>query len=208
MVHHYTAKGTERFSYYVCDTQQKRGAAACPGSRISTRELESFVIEKIREIGKDPAIVAETIKAAKRDQEAKKPELIAELRRLDQENRAMAAETANLITAIGQGGAGTPTLVQRLGEVDQALAHASQRAEEARTALMGIETAMIDEDDLRAALAGFDEVWAQLFPREQARVLALLIDAVTFNGTANEVGLTFRPGGIKALASQSTRRSA
>jgi site-specific DNA recombinase len=208
MVHHYASKGAKRYSYYVCDTQQKRGAAACPGSRISTRELEEFVIERIKEIGKDPALVRETIEAAKRDQESKKPELIAELRRLDQHKRTLAAERANLITAIGQGGAGTPTLVQRLGEIDEALAKAAQRAEELRQQLVLIETSVVDEGDLRGALAGFDEIWAELFPREQARILSLLVDTVTFNGTQNEVAITFRPGGIKVLASESARRSA
>jgi site-specific DNA recombinase len=48
MTHHYSSRGTRRYSYYVCSTAQKHGAAICRGSRIATAELDRFVERRLR----------------------------------------------------------------------------------------------------------------------------------------------------------------
>ena len=48
MTHHYCSRGTRRYSYYVCSTAQKHGAASCRGSRIAAAELDRFVVERLR----------------------------------------------------------------------------------------------------------------------------------------------------------------
>jgi site-specific DNA recombinase len=45
-------------------------------------------------------------------------------------------------------------------------------------------------------------VWDCLAPREQARVIELLVDRVTYDGVAGTISITFHPRGIKALASE------
>ncbi|MCK4414403.1 MAG: recombinase family protein [Candidatus Eisenbacteria sp.] len=57
----------------------------------------------------------------------------------------------------------------------------------------------IDEQALAAALGNFVPIWGNLSPREQARVIRLLIERVVFDPEAGEVALTFRPSGIDAL---------
>jgi hypothetical protein len=46
----------------------------------------------------------------------------------------------------------------------------------------GLDGAAIDEADLRAALARFDEVWTALDLAERARALQLLIERIVFDG--------------------------
>jgi site-specific DNA recombinase len=58
----------------------------------------------------------------------------------------------------------------------------------------------IEEEEVASALEEFDAVWAALTPREQARVLALLIERVDHDGAAGAVEITFHPTGVKALA--------
>ena len=60
----------------------------------------------------------------------------------------------------------------------------------------------IAEDDLRQALASFAPVWSQLSPKEQARVIHLLIDRIAYDGSKGTVAITFKPTGIKALAKE------
>ena len=79
---------------------------------------------------------------------------------------------------------------------------------EIQVELAAMENQVIDETDLRKALASFDPIWDQLFPAEKARILQLLIEQVTYNAQAGEVSITFRPGGVKAMARESERESA
>jgi site-specific DNA recombinase len=206
MTTHYTARDDRKYLYYVCQTAQKKGAAACPGSRIPVGELEAFVVERIRDIGKDPSVVAATLKAARDEVEARKPEIEAEVRRLEQERRRLDTERRNLLDAVAQGGSGTAAILERLGEVDGELQPAAGRVEEVRAEFAALGSQVIDEADLRAALESFDPVWNELFPREKARIMALLLDSVVYDGKAGEVSLKFRPGGLKTLQRSSEHR--
>ena len=52
------------------------------------------------------------------------------------------------------------------------------------------------------ALTEFDGVWEALKPREQARLIELLVESVTWDGEAESVSITFRSTGVKSLAQQ------
>jgi site-specific DNA recombinase len=195
----FTQRGSRLWSYYQCSRIAKRGAAACPGSRVSVGEIEPFVVGKIREIGVDPGLVRDAIAAAKAEQEARLPELEALVRRLEIEKRQLASERENLVAAVAGGGSGTAILVQRLGDVDEAIGAVEERVAEARRELIAGRLQTFDEADLAAALASFDPIWDELFPRERARILALLIERVVYTRETGEVRITFRPSGVARL---------
>ena len=92
--------------------------------------------------------------------------------------------------------------------MDEALGKNVTKAEEIRGELVALEKRVINEDDLREALARFDPVWDQLFPKEKARVSALLIERVTYDAKAGEVEITLRPGGIRILAQDQKKETA
>jgi hypothetical protein len=97
MVHSFTQRGSRVHRYYICSTAEKQGAAACRGSRAPAGDLEQFVVDKIRAIGHDPKVIAETLAAAKRDLVARQPELIAEARRLTKERAGLADQRSHLL---------------------------------------------------------------------------------------------------------------
>jgi site-specific DNA recombinase len=208
MPHHYTAKGSRRYRYYVCDTALRQGAAACPGSRVAAIDLEAFVVDCIRAIGRDPALIAETLAAARREAQRRRPELEAEARRLEQERQRLNQERENLLDAIAESGPAAGTLARRIGETDEIAARVVDRLTEARAELLVTTRDTVDEADLAAALTAFDPVWDELIPREQARVLGLLVQRVTYDAAAAEVAITFHPGGVRDLATRSGRASA
>jgi site-specific DNA recombinase len=195
----YSARNGRRWFFYVCSRVAKQGASACPGSRVSVGEMEPFVVEKIREIGRDPALVRDAITAAKAGREARVPELEAEARRLEIEKRTLVAERENLIAAVAGGGSGTAILVKRLGEVDADIGRLQEALADTRRTLVAIAAQVIDEAELKAALESFDPVWDELFPRERARILDLLIERIVYTRATGDVSITFRPSGIKNL---------
>jgi site-specific DNA recombinase len=62
--------------------------------------------------------------------------------------------------------------------------------------------ARIDTEDLRRALSLWDNVWAALTTKEQARVMALLVERVAYDGETGTAALTYRPSGIRGLAEE------
>lgn len=97
--HTWTRKKNKIYRYFSCERMQKDGAKACPGSRATAAELEAFVVDRIRAIGKDPDIIAATTDAARRDIEARRPELEAERRRLYRDRDRLNDELTNARSA-------------------------------------------------------------------------------------------------------------
>ena len=95
----------------------------------------------------------------------------------------------------------TPTAA-RLADLQERIRAAEQRATEVREQIIALSARVVDEDELARALSLFDPVWDSLSPGEQARVLHLLVERVTYDGADGTLAITFRPTGIKALAEE------
>lgn len=62
-----------------------------------------------------------------------------------------------------------------------------------------LEDQTVTQADARSILCDFDKLWATLIPREQARLLKLLISTVEYDGEIGTVSVTFRPTSIRSL---------
>ena len=202
MIHSHTKRGDRLYRYYVCGNAQRSGYAACATKSISAFEIERFVVERIREIGADPALQGETLRQLMQAGEERKPNLEGERRRLQQELLRRQEEAKGLVAAIAEGRDGGPSAGERLSEIESNIATMQRRIAEVRKELLGIEAELVDDRDLRAALSLFEPVWDRLVPKEQARIMQLLLDHVAYDGAAGTVAITFRPFGIRQLAQQ------
>lgn len=63
-----------------------------------------------------------------------------------------------------------------------------------------------EEEVVRQALRDFDPVWNALAPREQQRVLNLLVQQVEYNGESGNVEITFEPDGFDVFLEQFSER--
>jgi site-specific DNA recombinase len=58
----------------------------------------------------------------------------------------------------------------------------------------------VSEAEVRSALLGFDELWNELFPAEQARIVELLVERVDLH--AERMGITLKIEGLTSLSSE------
>jgi site-specific DNA recombinase len=66
MMHTYTSKGNRRYRYDVCLNAQKRGWENYPTKSVPAAEIERFVLERIKAIGKDDEVLARTLAQARK----------------------------------------------------------------------------------------------------------------------------------------------
>ena len=199
MVHAYTQKGGKRYRYYACLRAQKRGWASCPTKSLPALEVERFVVDRIRAIGKDREVVKETLRAA-REQHG------AETRRIEGERQATEKDlqrlTADLRRALREGNPSNPSNPSRLADLEERVRNAEQRLTTLREEAIRVDREAIDEKDLTTALSAFDGTWDALFPREQARIVRLLVERVGYDGAKGTLEVTLRPTGIRRLAEE------
>jgi hypothetical protein len=80
------------------------------------------------------------------------------------------------------------------------VARVKARLAEIAEELAFLQATTIDKRHLARSLAVFDEVWGCPLPREQERVINLLVEQIDFEAARETVVITFRPTGIKSLA--------
>lgn len=191
MTHSYTAKGRTRYRYYVCQKAMKQGWQECETRSVPAQEIENFVIQRIKTIGREPELAAEIASHAREEHHRQETALRAEQADLERTLREQARGVAGLFDQ--------PNALARLAELE-----AQIRAGENRLAQISIELAAlgpqeIDETDVTAALGRFDEIAAMLKPAEKERLIHLLIERVSYDGKESTVTITFRPAGIKSM---------
>jgi site-specific DNA recombinase len=184
-----TKKDGVRYRYYRCVTNEKRGAFACPGGSVSAHEVEQRVVDRIREIGRDPALVAEVVRQARAQLDQHGKALEAEQRQLGKDLKRERASVRRLRSGAGAT-ACLAAVEERVETVERRLAAVAQDLVKGQT---------IDERHVASALTAFDSLWEALIPTEQARVLALLTERITYDGRTRTLELAIRPGGIGRL---------
>jgi site-specific DNA recombinase len=198
MTHTYSQRGERRYRYYVCSRAQKQGWNSCPTKSLPAGEIEKFVVDRVRAIGTDTTLRAEVLRQARAATQEQADRLAGDRRGLETELRRHAAEVKRLVGSTQRASATTA----RLAELQELTTDTEQRLAEVKAQQAALERDRVDEADLTAALAAFDPIWDSLTPREQARVIHLLVERVAYDGTHETVAVTFRPGGIKVLAQE------
>jgi len=90
----------------------------------------------------------------------------------------------------------------QLGRIKEQIATLEKRATEVRERIIAVSRERVDQREVEAAMSVFDPVWETLTPREQARIIHLLVERVDYDGKRGKVSVTYRPAGIRELAQQ------
>ena len=196
MTHSFTTKKKKlRYRYYVCMHAQKRGWANCPSKSVPAAEIERFVVDQIKAVGRDPALVAETLAEVRRQTDETTSRLRKEQGRIERDVKEANAEMREVVAA-------DSIDTSRMADLNERVRVGEQRLAEIRTEMERLQGETVTDGDVAEALAAFDPVWEQLSLREQSRILQLLIERVDYDGEDGSVAVTFRPTGIATLTDE------
>ena len=196
--------GNKRYRYYVCQNAQSRGWHNCPSPSVPAPELERFVVDQVKAIGKDTNLLAETLEESRRQREEAIGKLEDEKRTLERELHRHNAELRELAAKGRSNGVTT----DRMADVQDRIKIAEQRTTEVREQIVALSRELVDAREVGEACSLFDPLWDTLTAREQARILHLLIERIDYDGVNGTVSITFHPTGIKTLADELAQQEA
>lgn len=189
-----SVRGGRRYRYYVCCGAQKRGWDKCPSKSIPAAEIEKFVVEQIRSIGQDPGLIRETIVAVQRQSKeqtallaAEERILVRDLGKWHEKLRKLAGKAGSL--------AATADLQEQIGCAEQRLSQIQDQR-------IKVERGLIGDTEVRQALLAFSPVWETLTPKEQERLIGLVVERIDYDGGSGKIAVTFHETGIKTLAGE------
>jgi site-specific DNA recombinase len=172
---HTTRNGTKRYRYYICSSAQKRGWNTWPSKSIPAAQIE--------------------------EDAARTGELEAEQRGLEKDLARWHAELRKLSCQLRPGD-DNGSIISRLADLQERIGVVEGRMRKVREQIQTVQQQLLDEEETAVAMSVFDPVWEALTPREQARVIGLLVERVDYDGASGKVSITFPLTGIKALAQQ------
>jgi site-specific DNA recombinase len=196
MSHTFTTKANRRYRYYTCTNAVKRGRAACPSRSLPAAEIEQAVVDEIRCVGQDAGLLRETLGQARHQVESSIERLTVERREIE---RALSSTYADIRKAAAARN-GTPATAPRIAELNERVRDAEQRVVEIDAKLDELHRELVDDADVAAAFADFDNVWQALSPREQVRLVHLLVSRVEYDAADSSIEVTLHPTGITLLA--------
>ncbi|MCC7085343.1 MAG: hypothetical protein IT427_10085 [Pirellulales bacterium] len=140
-----------------------------PSKSIPAGEIERFVVDQIKCIGRDPTLLYETVAQARSQGQTQVAALEAKRKTLERELACWNGEVRTLLQQIAPGEDNTPSTA-RLTDLQERIRGAEQRATEVREQVNTLSRSIVDQRKVAKAMAVFDPVWDSLTPREQARV--------------------------------------
>jgi site-specific DNA recombinase len=197
----HTSRGERRYRYYTCVSAQKRGWDTCPSKSIPAGEIEALIVERIQCVGRDPALLRDVLAEVRHQNAQQTAELEGEGHILERDLARWHGELHKLSCQL-QPGEDNGLLVARLADLQERIATVEERVRKVREQMRAVHEELIDEDEAATALTLFSPVWEHLVPREQARVLGLLVERVNYDGSKGKVSITFHATGIKVLAEE------
>jgi len=204
MVHTFTGRGSKRYRYYTCAHAIKSGRSACPSRSLPAGEIEKVVVDQIRCIGKDPALLAEVLKQTRQQVDAELSRLAVQSRDFE---RQLARDHAEMRRLAVQGPADGATAA-RIADLNERIQQSETRLAKLRSQREAVAGEQIGEQELTDALGDFDRVWGALSPREQAEILHLLIARIDYDAADSSIFIAFHDSGIKALAEENRKEEA
>ena len=97
----YTKKKDRRYSYYVCEKDQKRPVSQCPLKRIPSGDIEKVVLEQLSAVFRTPTLVAKTYFTAREIENGERERLDAQQAELKKKLKATQTDALALMSADG-----------------------------------------------------------------------------------------------------------
>ena len=205
MVHTFSAKKTRRYRYYICATVQQKGWSACPTKSVNAQEIEDAVVNHIRGIGRNGAVIRETVARLREHVETRHRELTADQRILEREVKRLRSDIdAAVRDILKPGNEGKSEYVTRLSDLQDQVKVREDKIARINAEIDELEAQGVDEAELTQALGRFDPVWDELTPAERTRMIRLLVRSVGYDGT--DVFVNFHSDGIKELCREGAER--
>ena len=204
MTHTFTTsrgKRNTQYRYYRCVGAIKSGYDTCPSGSLPAAEIERVVIDEIRELSKDQKLLKEVMSQSHskierdiNDAVTERDDLSKELTRYHRELRTLATDT-NAST-------------DRIAQLHDFIATCEQRMPSIEAKIKKLKQETITEHEAQEVFSDFDSLWSNLSPREQARVIKLLIATVDYDAKLERISVTFHSTTISALLNQNKKEAA
>ena len=191
----FAIKNERRYTYYVCQKDQKRPVSNCPIKRVPAGDIEKAVLEQLNAVFRTPTLVAKTYFVAKDIEKEEHQRLLSQKGTLEKEMAEVRKKAGKLASLEN----GPPDKEKTLIELNGQAVALTQQIGEVNARCLAFEDTDIAESDISIAFQRVETLWDDLFPVEQNRLVRLLVEKVEIRETG--IDMEIKTNGLAALIS-------
>lgn len=201
MVHTFTRRKQKLYRYYTCTYAIGNGYQTCPGPTLPAMEIESAVIDQIRGIASDQELQAEVLRQAEVGVLTDLNALTAERDALQREWRMHESEIRKFAT-----GTEHPAATALIADLHDRVDRAQKRLRVLEEQIAHRESERVTKADVTAVFADFDRLWSTLSPRQQSRIISLIVARVDYDAKTGVIGVDLHETALKSLMESQVRK--
>ena len=198
MSHHFATRGNKRYRYYVCINAQKKGWDACPAPSLPALQLEQFVVEQIKTLGRDPGVLEDSLRKTQEHLQNDVDELKSQRSEIEATIKDLGRQVGEIASRAGFDEGAT----RQLAQLQERIRERQEEATDINAAITKVQRRMLEPDELAGAVEAFDPLWNTLPPGQRARLVQLLVERIEYDAQSEAISLTFHPTGIRTLTAQ------
>jgi site-specific DNA recombinase len=192
------------YRYYRCVHAIKAGQDTCTTGSLPALEIERMVVDEIKGLAKDETLLTQVLDEAHNAIHADLLAAEQECDDLRQQHNRHEKELRSLAVN-GKTDQGT---TERIASLHEQLAEIGRVLPDTKARIADLKRQTVTPTEARLVFEYFDVLWSNLVPREQIRLLNLLIAKVEYDGKAGTISVTFRPTSIRTLINQKLQEAA
>ena len=183
----FSKKGKRRYRYYLCLRANKRGYDACPVRTVPAGDIEQAVLIQLRKVFQAPEVLAATLRSVEAREAEDRDRLAAERDALASELAVVKTTASRLLQA--RLDSGQAFVGEELGRLDAQRQDIEARLRDLEARLRFMARNPVTPESTAEELARLDNIWENLVPAEQQRIVELLVDQVVVYPDRIEVAL-------------------
>ena len=191
-----------RYRFYVCSRAQIHGWHTCPTKSVPVASIEEFVIDRIRNIGRDNDFITEVFNQVRNQLHGGSERLRSELWILNEGFKHHTNELDRLMNDSKHHLNDRSCFSIRRSELEDQIQNAKQRIDDIHEEIANANHKQLDEKEMTSALHEFDPIWEALNPRERIRLIHLIVKRIDYHGAEGLLNITFHETGIKKLTEE------
>jgi len=196
MAYCWTRRQDRVYSYLRCSTEQKQGREACPTPTLSAPEVEAAIINEIKRMAQDPALVDQVFPEALEQTRQGREFLETERTRLLHQRQQGEEAIKRLVTTLESPTGELPEVVgERIKDRQAEVQRLNARLQTAEQELAALDAQTINREHLTQTLAQFTDLWDALYPQERVKLVHSLIESVIYHDETDHLEFHFKTSG-------------
>ncbi len=193
MAHSYTKKNGKLYRYYRCSRAEKQSRTACSTPPISAGDIEAKMVDEIRRLAADPALLDLVFAEVMTQQSEQSERLETERTRLLRERQQRQETIGRLLDAIGSGENGSGAVMnQRMGDLETTITLIENRLVAVDSDRLILRNQRVDRKHLEQTLRQFTDLWDALYPGERCRLVRSLVSKVIYDDLTDSLQIEFK----------------